>query len=186
MHDKKIIELFEIRSENAIKETKNKYGQMVCSLIFKIVQNWQDTEGCENDVYLCLWKNIPPQKPSNLKAYILKLSRNIALKRYEYLHADKRNINQNVAYEELNAFIDDNHDFTNDFTESELSELINQFVGLLSVKNRRVFILRYWYFMSIQEIMIECNMSKSNVETILFRVRNKLKSFMLEKKYYEE
>lgn len=186
MHDKKIIELFEVRSENAIKETKSKYGKIVCSLIFKIVQNWQDTEECENDVYLCLWRSIPPQKPHNLKAYILKISRNIALKRYEYLHANKRNINQNVAYEELNEFIADNYDFTADFTESELSDLINQFVGLLSVKNRKVFILRYWYFMSIQEIMFECNMSKSSVESTLFRVRNKLKTFMLEKKYYEE
>ena len=64
-----------------------------------------------------------------------------------------------------------------------MKEVIEAFLDTLSKEHRQVFMLRYWYFMSVKEIMECCNMSKSKVETILFRTRNKLKEQLEERSY---
>ena len=52
MEDKKIIDLFFERSENAIKELDLKYGKLFYNLSNNIVNNKQDAEECVNDAYL--------------------------------------------------------------------------------------------------------------------------------------
>ena len=112
---------------------------------------------------------IPPIIPDNLKAYLLKIARNQALKKYEYIHAAKRDIDKCVPYEELSNY--------------ELKEQIDIFMTSLSKSHRQIFILRYWYFMPVKEIAKCTNMSISKVESILFRTRKKLKKQLTERKY---
>lgn len=185
MQDNEIINLYEKRSESAIEHTKIQYGKMIFSLIYHIIGNSQDTEECENDTYLGIWNSIPPQKPRNFKAYILKIARNRALKKVEYLNAAKRNSHNNVPFDELNNFLIGHEKLIEEITESDLAEQLNEFLGTLNENNRKVFMLRYWYFRTIQEIMDECNMSKSKVESILFRVRSKLREYLKEMRYCE-
>lgn len=45
--------------------------------------------------------------------------------------------------------------------ENEIKIIINKFLMDLPLKKRKVFMLRYWYFLSVKEIMEECKMSKS-------------------------
>ena len=52
MDDKKIIELYNSRSENALIETEKKYGRLVTFLIGKLIKNQSDIEECANDTYL--------------------------------------------------------------------------------------------------------------------------------------
>ena len=85
----KSIELYNYRSENALIETDKKYGKIVTFLICKLIKNTLDVEECRNDTYLGAWMTIPPIIPDNLKAYLLKIARNQALKKYEYIHAAK-------------------------------------------------------------------------------------------------
>lgn len=186
MQDNEIINLYEKRFESAITHTKIQYGKMIFSLIYHIIGNPQDTEECENDTYLGIWNSIPPQKPHNFKAYILKIARNRALKKVEYLSAAKRNNYNNVSFDELNDILMNHEKLIEEMTESDLAEQLNEFLSKLNENNRKVFMLRYWYFRTIQEIMDECNMSKSKVESTLFRVRNKLREYLKERHYYEK
>lgn len=50
----------------------------------------QDCEECVNDTWLSAWNRIPPEKPQRLSAYVGRIARNLALKRYAYLSAEKR------------------------------------------------------------------------------------------------
>ena len=52
-------------------------------------------------------------------------------------------------------------------------EKISNHVIILGLEIIVVFVLRYWYFMPVEEISKCCNMNKSKVETILFRTGNK-------------
>ena len=52
MNDETIIELFFARSEQAIKELSDKYGQVCHSVSYNIVGNREDAEECVNDAYL--------------------------------------------------------------------------------------------------------------------------------------
>lgn len=181
MEDRKIIELYNSRSEDAVKETKNKYGKLISFVIGKVLKNRSDVEECEADTYLGIWNTIPPNNPDNLKAYVLKIARYQAVKKYEYLHAAKRNINMCVPYEELSDYL--GKEYVDEWEADELRDIVNDFMVSLPEAQRQVFLLRYWYFMSVKEISKNCSMSKSKVETILFRTRNKLKEYLEERKY---
>ena len=186
MEDSRIIELYEERSEEAIVVTQGKYGRMILNLCSKILNSRPDSEECENDTYLGCWNSIPPQKPRCFKAYVMKIARNLAIKRYEHIHADKRDIDKCIPYDELNNFISSEANIAETLNEKQIVENLNLFLDNLSDDALKVFMLRYWHFLSIKEIMAECRMSKSKVESILFRTRKKLKEFLMERSLYEE
>ena len=101
MDDEKIIELFFVRSEQAIKELDRKYGRKCHAVSYNILNNHQDAEECVNDAYLGAWNAIPPAKPDPLLAFVCKIVRNVSLKRYERNTAAKRNSRYDVSIEEL-------------------------------------------------------------------------------------
>ena len=53
-------------------------------------------------------------------------------------------------------------------------------------KKRIIFVLRYWQLMSVKEIMKKCGISKSQIETILCRIRKQLRNWLVERKFYHE
>jgi RNA polymerase sigma-70 factor (ECF subfamily) len=57
-----------------------------------------------------------------------------------------------------------------------ITEALNAFLAGLQPANRRVFMRRYWYADSVEEIAKSCGMTVSKVKSILFRARKKLKS----------
>lgn len=181
MDDREIIKLYNCRSEDALLETEKKYGKLVSFIIGRLIKNQLDVEECTNDTYLGVWFTIPPKTPDNLKAYILKIARNQALKKYEHIHAAKRDIDMCLPYEELSNYLAKAGE--EDWENNELKDIVEDFLESLQKPHRQVFVLRYWYFMSVKEIMKCCNMSKSKVETILFRTRKKLREQLAEKKY---
>lgn len=107
MEDKSIIELFVKRSEAAIRETKIKFGRLIYAVAYHIVQDSMDAEECESDTYLGAWDTIPPVLPDNLKSYLLRIARNIALKQYRHDHAAKRNKLFKVSLDELECDLED-------------------------------------------------------------------------------
>lgn len=83
MEDQKIVELFFSRSERAISETDSKYGHYCKYISQNILCNREDAEKCVNDAYLDAWRAIPPHAPQNLKTFLGKLTRNLAIKAWK-------------------------------------------------------------------------------------------------------
>lgn len=52
--------------------------------------NEQDVEECMNDTLLAMWNQIPLEYPEYLGAYMCRIAKNTALKKYEYKTAEKR------------------------------------------------------------------------------------------------
>lgn len=90
MDDKQIICLFFERSEQAITELSQKYGDLCMKIARSILNDPQDAEECVNDAWLGAWNSIPPQSPDPLRAYICRIVRNHALKKYRANTALKR------------------------------------------------------------------------------------------------
>ena len=83
LEDQEIIQLFWNRSENAIIQTTEKYGKYCFTIAWNILYNREDSDECVNDTFLHAWNAIPPQKPGILKAFLGKITRNLALNRLD-------------------------------------------------------------------------------------------------------
>ena len=106
MDDKQILDLYWERSEAAISETSKKYGKYCRYIASNILHNDEDSEECVNDTYLRAWNSIPPNRPSVLKTFLGKITRNLSLDRYELLNAKKRNGGQmSLIFDEIQECI---------------------------------------------------------------------------------
>ena len=178
MDDNKIIGLYFDRDERAIKETEEKYGKLIFSIADNILDSREDAAECVNDTYLGVWNSIPPLRPVSLRAYICKIARNISLKRLEYESADKRGRNLTVSLSELEGVLCDTQIAT-DVTDGEISRLISDFLRSEPKSKRDVFISRYYFFDSIEDIAKRYSFSKSKVKSMLHHTRRKLKDFLI-------
>ena len=88
-----------------------------------------------------------------------------------------------LALEELEQCIAGGQSPEREIEKRELAEAINRFLDLLPAEQRRVFLARYWYMDSIQQIADHFRFSQSKVMSMLFRTRNKLRR-QLEKEGY--
>ena len=80
--------------------------------------------------------------------------------------------------EELQECIPDSNNIEQAIEEKYLIEVINRFLYDLPKEKRMIFLRRYWYLSSIQEIAGDYGMSESKVKMTLLRVRNKLKQLL--------
>lgn len=101
MEDMQIIQLLFQRSERALRELEEKYGERLRALAFQLLGCSQDAEECVNDAYLGAWNAIPPARPDCLLGYLCKIVRNLAIKRWNRNGAEKRNGGYQVALQEL-------------------------------------------------------------------------------------
>ena len=90
MDDERILDLYWARSKLAIYETANKYGHYCFAIANNILQNHEDAEECVNDTFLKAWEAIPPQRPSVLRVFLGKITRNLSLNAYRKQRAEKR------------------------------------------------------------------------------------------------
>ncbi len=175
MDDFAVIDLFFMRDENALKETRRKYGDFIRYIALNITGFMTDAEECENDTYLKLWNSIPPERPEFFKAYIGKIVRNCALSCYRKNKAAKRDGGIAVLLDELSECIPSSVNVEEEYYGKELSELLNNFLKTLPEEDRAVFIRRYYYGESVKAIAEKNAASPSKISSELFRIRKKLK-----------
>jgi len=179
MDDRQILKLFEERSEAAISETAEKYGRYCHTIAYNILCNEEDTEECVNDTYLKAWEAIPPQVPEKLSAFLGKITRNLALDKYRFYNSAKRGGGQTaLALEELQECVSAADSTEQAVSDKLLVEILNRFLKELPLEKRRIFMKRYWYLQSIQEIAGELAISESKVKMTLLRTRSKLKQVL--------
>lgn len=63
MNDREIVNLFWQRSEQAIKETEQKYGRYCHIIAYNILENSEDSEECVNDTWMSAWNSMPDKRP---------------------------------------------------------------------------------------------------------------------------
>ena len=177
MQDEQIIDLYFARNESAISETDIKYCLTVAN---NILHSSEDSEECKNDTYMRTWNAIPPKRPDSLRSFVGRITRNLALDMYEKMHRKKRDINSTEAIlDELAEVIPDpNSDVEKISEDSVLRDAINTFLGTLNEDNRRIFVRRYWYAGSVEEIARDYGFGKSKVKMSLMRTREKLKEYL--------
>ena len=183
LKDQEIVKLYHERSEDAIHETDLKYGKLCRRISLGILGDSRDSEEVVSDTWMALWNSIPPKKPEHFKAYVCRVAKNLALKRYEYEHAQKRNCNYEDSLEDLKECIGAGKSVEDHILEHELTESINRFLGDLPKEKRVLFLKRYWFLYSVKELAGEYHVSEKNMSMRLARLRKQLKKYLEQEGY---
>ncbi|MBQ7474971.1 MAG: sigma-70 family RNA polymerase sigma factor [Clostridia bacterium] len=185
MDDSEIISLFEARDEDAIPALDAAYSAYLGKIAMNVLGNREDAEECVNETFYRAWIRIPPARPDNLKAYLGKITRELAIDAFRARKSRRNTAGEyEKAVEELGIF-----SISDDATERTvegvvLRDIIASFLKAVPERERNVFIRRYFFFDSVGDIGKMYGIVEPTVKVILFRMRNKLKK-KLEKEGYE-
>ena len=178
MQDEQILDLFFARDERAIRETDHRYGGDCRRLSLSILHSEQDAEECVNDTWLKAWNAIPPKRPIPLRAFLLRITRNLSINRLRYNHSECRDRNLTVALDELEDCIPMPEEHS-----SELAELLSAFLRTLSREERLLFMGRYFHALPVEELARGLGMKANTASVKLHRIREALRGFLAERGY---
>lgn len=173
MEDSRIIELYFERNEDAIKESDSKYGRLCNSIAYNILSSKEDAEECVNDTWLRSWNSIPPQKPVYLRSFFIRIVRNLAIDRY-------RKNSKSIVCEQIDELhhITSDNSFDDCTDVEELGKKLTLFLAGISGRDRNIFIARYYYVYSTEDIAKAYCVSANHIRSILSRTRQKLKKYL--------
>ena len=181
MEDSRIIDLYWSRDEQAIPETDQKYGSYCHRIAYRILSDELDSEECVSETYLHAWNTMPPRRPDVLPAFLGRITRNLALDRYDRERAQKRGGGEySLVLDELGECIADQGQESDPTNELFIRDTLNSFLAGLSARNRKIFVRRYWYLSPISEIAEDYGLTESGVKSALARARNELKQLLAE------
>lgn len=177
MEDHQILALLFARDESAIRVLDRRFGRQLRHLTDNILPDRRDREETVNDTYLAVWNSVPPKKPNPLAAFVYRIGKNLALKRLRVNCAEKRRANYALSLEELEGCIP-GPCLEDSFSARELGQAIDRYLATLSPENRRIFMRRYWYGDSLQQIATGYGLTRNAVNLRLCRSREGLRAFL--------
>ncbi|MBR6825101.1 MAG: sigma-70 family RNA polymerase sigma factor [Oscillospiraceae bacterium] len=174
-----IVALLEARDERALQLLKDEYSNYCYTILYGILRDHGETEEALNDLWLRVWNSVPPAKPRCLRAYLAKVSRNIALDRLKFQGAKKRGTSS-LPLDEIAEILPSRLSETE---QADLRDVLNRFVKALPTEEQRIFLRRYWYNETVEELAEAFHCSQSRITGILFRTRKKLRKFLKKEGY---
>lgn len=177
MEDHQIVELYWKRSETAIGESDKKYGRMLFGISLSLLSSREDSEECLNDTYIEAWNKMPSDRPTYLGAYLSKIIRCLSVSRFRSMHREKRG-GMGAITEELTDCIPDTASVSAEYENGRLRETLNRFLLSLSEEKRFIFVRRYFYSDSIEDISRRTGMSTAKIKTSLHRIRKELQTLL--------
>ena len=182
--DHEIVALYHARDERAIEQTSHKYGDYCFTIANNILRSQQDAEECVNDTWLQTWNTIPPQRPNSLKYYLAKITRNLSISRWRELHSEKRGGGEiPLALNEMEEFAANTAEANTEAARIAFADCLNRFLHALPPRECNIFLRRYFYMDTTQEIARRYGIKEANVLLILSRTRTKLRTHLQKEGY---
>ena len=179
MEDCGILALFYARDEAALREAEAKYGAVCRAAAKNILGSDADAEECFSDALLRAWNAIPPEKPEHLRAYLLKLTRGVAIDRLRASGAAKRGGGElPLVLDELAEVLPGGHDVEDEALTRALGEAVSRFLKTLPQRDRIIFVRRCFMVESQKDIARSLGMRENSVAVTLRRTRLKLRAHL--------
>ena len=175
MEDAKIIGLYWARDEEAIPASDEKYGGLCRALSRNILDSPEDAEECVNDTWHRAWDTMPPQRPSSLRAYFAKITRNLSIDRWRARRAEKRGAGLSVLLEELEDALPAAPSAEEIAEARETARAIDRWLDALSPADRKAFLRRYWYGQRVDRVAAQAGCSPNSMAKRLGRLRDGLR-----------
>ena len=182
MTDEEIISLYFDRREEAIAATQRKYDGYCRSILARLLGSPRDVEECLSDTWLKAWLSIPPERPENLRLYLAKIGRNLALNRLRERRAVRRGDGADAVLDELSEVLGANS--TEEMVDAkELQRAVNAFLRRLPERECSIFVRRCFYAESSGEIATRYGLRPNTVTVSLHRTRKKLREYLHKEGY---
>ena len=182
MTDEEIIALYFDRSEEAIAATQSKYDGYCRTLVGRILGSARDVEETISDTWLQAWLSIPPNRPDNLKLYLARIGRNLALNRLRDGRAARRGEGADAVLEELSEVLGGST--TEEIVDArELQQAVNRFLHRLPRRDCDIFVRRCFYAEAAGEIASRYGLRPNTVTVSLHRTRKKLREYLNKEGY---
>ena len=184
MIDEEIIDLYWQRDEQAISQTRQKYGRYLFTIAHNILHDPRDSEESVSDTYLRAWKSMPPHRPQALPPFLAKITRAAAIDRFRTRKRFKRQSSEYAcSLSELEECIPDGTSVSQQVHAQLLAETIGRFLRDLPSLQRSVFVERYFYMDPIKDIARRHAMSESKTKSMLHRIRERLRVYLRQEGY---
>ena len=179
MEEQAILTSLYNREESAITQMQQSYGSYCASIARNILEDPQDVEEILSDTWLRAWNSIPPAKPTHLKLYLARITRNLSFDRFRSQSREKRGGGEAaLALHELSECIGSGSP-EEALEAEELRSALNRFLSTLSKRDRSIFLLRYFHLEPAEKIARRFAIRPDHVRTILSRTRKKLRQYFI-------
>lgn len=176
MDEKQALHALQNGSQDALIWFMDRYGAYVSTIfsqIFGSHMSRQDAEEVASDVFLALWNQCGRIRTGNIKAYLGRMARNMALNKF-------REAGFTLPLEE--GRIETEGDTPEgELLRKEAAEIVTREVARMKEPEREILLRFYYYFQSVEQIAREMKLQPANVKTKLFRARKALKSVLAHK-----
>lgn len=184
MEDRQIIQLYWNRDEQAIQSSIDTYGSYCQHIANTILTDRLDVEEAVADTWLQAWNAIPPQWPEHLRLFLGRLTRNLALSIWRRNHAQSRGGGQvQLALEELGECVGADPSPEALVDTRELARCVSGFLQRVPLRQRQVFLRRYFYLEDTRTIARLCGMGEGAVRMTLSRLRKRLREHLIQEGY---
>lgn len=187
MGDEEIIALYWQCDEEAIGQTRLKYGSYLSKIAYNILFDREDSEESVNDTYFRAWNSMPPQRPKALPAYLCKLARQAAIDILRKRSSKKRQPSQYMcSLTELEDCLSDGNRTEQDADLHLLAGAIGAFLMTVSGEERSLFLSRYYFADSLRDAAGYLGMSESKAKSMLYRTRIGLRRYLEKEGFFDE
>ncbi|SET22255.1 RNA polymerase sigma-70 factor, ECF subfamily [Oceanobacillus limi] len=172
-NDKNFVKRLQKEKEDALEYIVNQYLPLVKGISFKIlgpIQNEGLLEECINDIFLSIWNNAKKFKgdTSNFKYWVATIAR---FKAIDYYRRAIKNNEVEADFLEFQADFSVEEKIIQAENKEEILALINR---TLDPVDQKIIVMRYFLDMGSEEISEKLNLTKSAVDSRIFRGRKKL------------
>ena len=151
----------------------DRYGNYVGTIVNSILQDCMSREDVEEvtaDVFVTFWKSAENLLPLNLKGYLSRVARSLALRKL-------REKTQELPLEEDVLFIEEDS-LIEKLDQEERNRRVREAVLSMTQPDQEIFLRHYYYCQSIAIIAEKMKMNPSTIKTRLRRGREKLRQHL--------
>lgn len=173
MTDSKALKLLQAGDAQALEWFIDRYSNYVGSIVKSILQNSMtqaDVEEVTADVFVTLWKSAERLVPLNMKGYLSRVSRSLALRKLR-----ERKLELPI---EEDILVLDEDSLIEKLDREQRDGLVREAVLSMGQPDREIFLRFYYYCQSVPVISEKMQMNPSTVKTRLHRGREKLRQHL--------
>ena len=181
MNEEKLLRKLRQGDAAALSALMDRYLPYVSAVVWSILRGAlppEDAEETVSDVFLAAWSRAETLRPGHVKAWLGSVARNQARTRL------RRAGHELPLDEELLDFPAPD-DPADEAMRQEERRAVRKAIDAMSETDRAIFLRRYYYLQSVEEIARALSLNVSTVKTHLFRGRARLKETLMKEGFYE-